>query len=88
MDGLTKGLIFLAGVAIGTIIYRLYKKWRYLKAEMRWRIYPAKDQYLDRIGEQWGVKRRQGECDGDYRKRLIAAYEDVKRYWEGKSNGL
>lgn len=71
MDGLTKGLTFLAGVAIGTIIYRLYKEWRRPKVEMRWAIFPAEGQYLDRIGKQWGVQRERGECDRDYRERLM-----------------
>lgn len=70
MDELTKGLIFLAGVAIGTIIYHLYKKWRHPKVKIQ--ILPAQGQYLDRIGEQWGVQRKQSECDRDYRERLMA----------------
>ena len=82
MDELTKGLIFLAGVAIGTIIYRLYKEWRYPKVEIQ--ILPAQGQYLDRTGEQWGVQRKQGECDRDYRERLLAAMKRLasrKNVW-------
>jgi len=73
MDELTKGLIFLAGVAIGTIMYHLYKKYCCRQAEKRWEFVPAKGQYLDRIGEQWRIQRNRGECDRDYRERLMAA---------------
>lgn len=82
MDELTKGLIFLAGVAIGTIMYQLYKKWRYPKVEIQ--ILPAQGQYLDQTGEQWGIQRNRGECDRDYRERLLAAMKGLatrKNVW-------